>query len=497
MNYRNRIYPLLLAASLTACGGGSSDVADGGISGTGISVGAITGFGSLVINDDRFNTDNAEVFRGDDRLNDVTELEIGMRVRIEGDLDDSIATRVSFDEDVKGPVDDVNPLVVMGQTVQTDDGTHYSNVTRGTIQVGDVLEISGTRLDNDDLLATFIERKSDPVNKYKVIGVARSVNTGAMTLMIDGLQVRYGTAQIDDDFAGGQPTEGQLVEVHQQPPTYAPNDPFLSATKIEPADALEGAAIGNRVEIQSVVVDADSAPASFELYGGVTVHTSATTSYRYGTAADIAVNSALQVRGTRRDDGGIDANRIKFRDNAVRVDAYVDDTPVSDPTLAARTIRVLKDIDMPGDVGVLVKIPDSAELEDNSQVGEDPFEFIDITVNDFLEIRGFIGADGVFVATEVKRDDADNDVSVRAVVTAADADQGTVQLLGRTINTDDGTQYEGVSGTSTNAAGFFAAVEVGVTTVEAEWRLADPDPLLFDPDAPVRKLEFEDFEDDD
>ena len=52
-------------------------------------------------------------------------------------------------------------------------------------------------------------------------------------------------------------------------------------------------------------------------------------------------------------------------------------------------------------------------------------------------------------------------------------------------------------GISTNAAGFFGAVEVGVTSVEAEWRLANPDPMLFDPDAPVRSLEFEDYEDDD
>jgi hypothetical protein len=492
MKYRHRIYPLLLAASLTACGGGSGDrLAGGGISGSGISVGAIAGFGSLIINDDRFNTDNAEVFRGDDRLNDVTELELGMRVRIEGDLDDSIATRVSFEEDVKGPVDTVNPLVVMGQTVQTDDGTHYNNVTRGDIQVGDVLEISGTRLDNDDLLATFIELKSGPVGKYKVIGVARGVDPNADTLMIDGLQVRYGTADIDDDFAGSDPAEGQLVEVHQEPGAYMEGDLVLDATKIEPVEALEGAVAGNRVEIQSVVINAANLPASFVLYGGLTVHTSATTAYRYGTAADIAVNSALQVRGTRREDGGIDASLIKFRDNAVRVDAYVEDVDAdADPDPNVRTVTVLG--------GVLVKIPDSAELEDNSQVREDPFEFIHIAVNDYLEIRGFIGADGLFVATEVRRDDADEKVSVRAVVTAKDVDTGTVTLLGKSIGTQDGlTEYQGFSETLTTKEAFFSNIEVNVTTVEAEWRLATADPGSFNIGDPVRKLEFEDFEDDD
>lgn len=495
---------MALATLLAGCGGsgdgGNGD--DGAVTSNGVSIGVITGFGSLITNDDRFETDDAEVFRGDDRVNDVTELEIGMRVRIEGDMERAIASRVSFEEDVKGPVDSVNPLRVMGQTIETDDGTHVRQSGGGMLEVGDlgpgdILEISGTRLDNDHLLATFIERKDNPVNKYKVIGAARNVDPNAMTLEIGGLNgagrllVRYGTADVDDDFVGGQPISGQLVEVHQEPPAYLAGDMILDASKIEPVDELEGAVAGNRIEIQSIVVNADNAPASFVLHGGLIVHTSATTTYRYGTAADIAVNSALQVKGTRREDGGIDATRIKFRDNAVRMEAFVKDVPATDPMLDARTIRVLDD--------VLVKIPATAEMDDNGpDPRAEPFEFDDIADNDYLEIRGFIGANGMFIATEVKREEADGDVdvSVRAIVTAANAELRTVELLGTMISADDSTQYEGVSGSSHDATGFFSRIEVGVSTVEAEWRLEEPvDPDSFNPGMPVRTLEFEDDDD--
>ena len=49
MKYWRGIYLLFLVAVLPACGGGSSTTADGGISGSGVSIGAVQGFGSLVI----------------------------------------------------------------------------------------------------------------------------------------------------------------------------------------------------------------------------------------------------------------------------------------------------------------------------------------------------------------------------------------------------------------------------------------------------------------
>ncbi|MCU7855552.1 MAG: hypothetical protein KZQ79_07650, partial [Candidatus Thiodiazotropha sp. (ex Lucinoma borealis)] len=49
-----------LIATLYSCGGGGgSQVADGGIGGTGVSMGRVTGFGSIFVNGIEFETDNA------------------------------------------------------------------------------------------------------------------------------------------------------------------------------------------------------------------------------------------------------------------------------------------------------------------------------------------------------------------------------------------------------------------------------------------------------
>ena len=88
MKYREIIVICLgLAGVLTGCGGGGGGGGDaalssGTVTATGVSSGAITGFGSVFVNGVKFNTDSAEVFRGDDQLNDVRELSIGMLVRV-------------------------------------------------------------------------------------------------------------------------------------------------------------------------------------------------------------------------------------------------------------------------------------------------------------------------------------------------------------------------------------------------------------------------------
>ena len=71
--------------ALTACGGGGSQVSDGGISGTGISVGPITGFGSIISNGIEFNTVNANIsFNGEQGTS--TQLKVGMLVTVDGNF---------------------------------------------------------------------------------------------------------------------------------------------------------------------------------------------------------------------------------------------------------------------------------------------------------------------------------------------------------------------------------------------------------------------------
>ncbi len=180
----------------------------------------------MFVNGVKFNTDNASIFRGDDQLNDVRELEIGMIVRVEGSIDDRVANSVRFEEDVKGPADGTatgDSFSVMGQTVITDAATVFNNTSLAAIAAGDILEISGLRNANDDIVARFVERKNNAadVNRYSVIGNVRDLDTTSLTFRIDDLTVSYGTANVND-LPAGNPVEGQLVEVKDDDKAYEP-----------------------------------------------------------------------------------------------------------------------------------------------------------------------------------------------------------------------------------------------------------------------------------
>jgi len=117
--------PLLGALALGGCGE-SFTVAEGGIGGTGISTGTVTGIGSITVNGVKFNTDNAEIYvegtRVDDpSLADGDELSLrgfgfseGQVVRVVGSFNadgkTGTADAVYYNDSIEGPVENITPL---------------------------------------------------------------------------------------------------------------------------------------------------------------------------------------------------------------------------------------------------------------------------------------------------------------------------------------------------------------------------------------------------
>ena len=469
--------PLWLAGCGGGGGGGTDSVSASTSGGTvGISSGTITGFGSVFVNGVKFNTDNASIFRGDDQLNDVRELEIGMIVRVEGSIDDRVASSVRFEEDVKGPADGPasgDSFSVMGQTVITDAGTVFNNTSLDGIAAGAILEISGLRNANDDILARFVERKTNPadVNRHSVTGNVRGLDTTSLTFRIDDLIVSYGTANVND-FSSGNPAEGQLVEVKDDGKAYAPGSLSLTATEVEPQNRLGNAsAIGAKAEIESIVTRVISS-SEFEI-GDILVRTSAATLFLFGTPDNIVVGARLEVEGFIGSSSELDAVKVKFEDNDTRIQASVDFGGVN---VEAGTVTLL---------GIPVTITGETDLEDKRD-DVSPFSVSDIQAGDYLEIRGFIGANGAVVAAELRRDDNDSKVEIRAPASQKDPLAGTVTVLGITVNTSGGTQFRGFDDQPISASQFFDAIVEGLTVVQAKW---DPFTAV---SAPARELELED-----
>ncbi|UCE88671.1 MAG: hypothetical protein JSW10_10100 [Pseudomonadota bacterium] len=172
---RAGLMALAIAATAAACGGGS----DGGIggsgidSGTGVSSGAVQDFGSVWVNDVRFDTTNAVVVvedvdtgNGDDDVRNL--LEIGQVVLIEGTINDDgtgVADRIYFDDNLEGPVEAAPVQVggdyeftVMGQTIRADADTRFDDFATSIADIAadDMVEISGQVDDQNRIRATYI-----------------------------------------------------------------------------------------------------------------------------------------------------------------------------------------------------------------------------------------------------------------------------------------------------------------------------------------------------
>src|SRR5210317_31514 len=180
---------LLIGASmlLSCSDGGGIQIAEGGISGTGISSGSITGFSSIILNGRKLEiTAQTEIYVDEQPANQ-SALKVGQVVRVDADFDNSIADRVDYVETVLGPLSS-NPLFnpdtlagsleILGQSVLTNSVTVFDGATDMSIlTAGNVLEVSGVRNADGEIVARYIELKTLPVDSYRVLGTVSDLSS--------------------------------------------------------------------------------------------------------------------------------------------------------------------------------------------------------------------------------------------------------------------------------------------------------------------------------
>ena len=113
--------------------------------------GAITGFGSVVVNGVHYSTSGTNISTDDNPSALEQELAVGMVVQLEGtvksDGSSGTARTIKYGAQLEGPVSFIDlankQITMLGQIVQTDDLTVFERTTLATIKVGDILEVSG------------------------------------------------------------------------------------------------------------------------------------------------------------------------------------------------------------------------------------------------------------------------------------------------------------------------------------------------------------------
>ena len=126
----------------------------------------------------------------------------------------------------------------------------------------------------------------------------------------------------------------------------------------------------------------------------------------------------------------------------------------------------------------------------NDRTRFDDVHLTDLAVGDFVEVHGFVTADGAVVATCLEREAERHEVELRGPVDVAGIDAPRLFVLGIEIRADAGTVFE--DGRLTQAA-FFAGVQAD-DLVEVEGQLQADGSIRAD------EIEYDDdgdFDDDD
>lgn len=300
MSAVTRLLALTAALFLGACGGGASMETGVGSGGSGapvdplaVGVGTVTGFGSVIVNGERYDERSAAVFVDErpDRIEPATIAAVRLGVHLEFEHRDRVIERATVASELIGPVASVaaSGFVVLGQNVRVNADAAHPTAFDGFDALSDlangaVVEVHGVRAPTGEVLATRVELRPRDAG----------VRLAGAALAVDGRQFRIGAQPVDASGAtvlppGAAIAPGQRVVVWGE---TVDGSATLRATAVR----VDTPAIGeNALVTLDGVVDAFRDRASFRV-GGVTVDATSAT-FSGGTAADLADGRPVRVDG--------------------------------------------------------------------------------------------------------------------------------------------------------------------------------------------------------
>jgi hypothetical protein len=330
-----------------AIGGGGQTIAEGGIRGTGSSVGPVSGFGSVFVNGVEFNTDailNRKV-EGNDGITAEGQLSEGMILRVEGNWRNDgtgTAERLSYDDTLRGRVDQVTPdpsgagkfvtLTVMGQSVRVDRQT----VVRGTTftallgggPVTDHVRVSAWRQADGSYRAGYIETIDltdiEPDKRDELEGSVTAVATGQKQFTIGTITVEYDENSFSSGLTEADLKTGTVLEVEGQ---LTGN--LLKSVTIDRDDARRFRRNSSDDTEFTATIDlpftASGAGTGEFRVGGLTVRVTETTILGGNiTLTDLAEEGLLvQVEGTFLSDTVVQAEEITLREANAKVEGVI------------------------------------------------------------------------------------------------------------------------------------------------------------------------------
>jgi hypothetical protein len=347
----------LITTVLAACGGGggsggNSDTATGSTGTTGstgstgglstatsaqLVSGTITGFGSVIIDGQRFD-DSAVNVSIDSSLSTpaggtLSDLKLGMQVQ--GTLSGGVLSDVMVRASAVGAVGSVDlaasTFTVYSQTISVTTTGATPTIFEGVsglsaIAVGDVVEVHGTLGANSQIVATRVERKART-------DTAGGVRLAGLVTALSGTSFQLGDLTVDFSGATVVPTgkavaNGQLVAVFAD---AAPVGNKLTAKGVRIATADDGAGYDVGGRIMAFVSVSDFTVSGIKVDGS-----SAT--FVGGVAADLALGVGVAVEGTMTA-GVLKATKVRVLKTPEDVKASLSGTVTDFVTNASFKVR--------------------------------------------------------------------------------------------------------------------------------------------------------------
>ena len=310
---------LLTLASFTfsTCGGTGIDLAGGGVSGTGVSTGAITSFGSVEMCGVHYLTDNntLKMSHGVDHSSEMDRVafRVGMVVILHHGLNDNNAIQIEYQNNLQGPIaaKNSNTLTVLGQTVVVSDADF------ARFNLNEIVEVSGFVDSAGRIRATYIERNTQSPHhggEIEVKGFVSGLSSSAASFQLGPLPGGIGTTvtvtyppMMGIGFENGMYVK--VVTTGAQPvsgPISATSIEELTPRTVFPEKAM--------VDLEGLVTAPPSGSGNGFSFAveGKPVLTDNVTQYLGGRPANIQSDVRVQVQG--KENGGVlSAGKIIFR----------------------------------------------------------------------------------------------------------------------------------------------------------------------------------------
>ena len=448
---------------ISACGT-NDQLAEGGIGGTGITMGRIEALGSIVVNGVKYDTSEATFIRDGQSVDTQDDFVTGEVITLTGSTNnDGVtgkASSVVFADILEGPVA-VKPellatsVEVMGQVVYKDDLTilHGFNLI-SDLEPNDIIEVSGFVNASREIHASSITKKNTIGGLFEIKGVISQLKQDQKTFKIGNLTIDFSAVPIPIESLIDAQDKGQNVQVLASELTGL----ILTASDIQLLKAVEFLP-ETEVETEGFITRFASIN-DFDI-NGLRILTNSNTTFKDGIVNELALNVLTEVEGVINSDSVLVADSVSLlkTEHLAALEANIDAVDKTNKTL---------DI-----LGNIVQVDANTVYYDESVERDRFFSFDDITPDAYIDVKVSREPteDGRYIALRVSREDQEATISFKGVVSSINLTTGTFGLFNLDMITLNTTSYT-YNKQPVDRARFFEVLEQGVSFVEVEGQLA-------------------------